>query len=132
MIEVSAADFEGLVAQALDFIPAELAAVFDNVVVVVADDPPANEPDLLGLYTGIPLTERDSSYAGALPDQITIFRLPTLEMWLPDQITIFRIPTLEMCDSIEEVIDEVQITVVHEIAHHFGIDDERLHELGYE
>ena len=116
MIEVSAADFEGLVAQALDLIPAELAAVFDNVVVVVADDPPADDPQLLGLYTGIPLTERDSSYAGALPDQITIFRLPTLEM----------------CDSIEEVIDEVRITVVHEIAHHFGIDDERLHELGYE
>ena len=105
-----------VVAQALDLIPAELAAAFDNVVVVVADDPPADDPQLLGLYTGIPLTERDSSYAGVLPDQITIF----------------RIPTLEMCDSIEEVIDEVQITVVHEIAHHFGIDDERLHELGYE
>ena len=116
MIEVSAADFEGLVGQALDLVPAELAAAFDNVVVVVADDPRADDPQLLGLYTGIPLTERDSSYAGVLPDQITIFRLPTLEM----------------CDSIEEVIDEVRITVVHEIAHHFGIDDERLHELGYE
>lgn len=116
VIEVSAVEFEDLVAQALDLIPQELAAALTNVVVVVADEPPADEPDLLGLYTGIPLTERDSSYAGALPDQITIFRLPTLEM----------------CDSFDEVIDEVRITVVHEIAHHFGIDDERLHELGYE
>ncbi len=116
VIEVSAVEFEDLVAQALDLIPQELAAALTNVVVVVADEPPADEPDLLGLYTGIPLTERDSSYAGALPDQIIIFRLPTLEM----------------CDSFDEVIDEVRITVVHEIAHHFGIDDERLHELGYE
>jgi predicted Zn-dependent protease with MMP-like domain len=70
---------------------------------------------LLGLYQGIALTERDSSYAGALPDTITIFRESLLEI----------------CDTEEDVLDEVAITVVHEIAHHFGIDDERLHELGW-
>lgn len=108
--------FEELVSEALDTVPTELARLLDNVVVVVEDDAPADDPDLLGLYSGIPLTERGSWYAGVLPDQITIFRLPTLAM----------------CDTIEDVVDEVRITVVHEIAHHFGIDDDRLHELGYD
>lgn len=116
MIEVPRAEFEELVSQALDTIPPELVALLDNVVVVVEDDPPADDPDLLGLYSGIPLTERGSFYAGVLPDQVTIFRRPTLEM----------------CDTREDVVEEVRITVVHEIAHHFGIDDDRLHELGYE
>lgn len=116
MIEVSRAEFEELVGEALDTIPPELAALLDNVVIVVEDDPPADDPDLLGLYSGIPLTERGSFYAGVLPDQVTIFRRPTLEM----------------CDTREDVVEEVRITVVHEIAHHFGIDDDRLHELGYD
>ncbi|WP_074362155.1 metallopeptidase family protein, partial [Mycobacteroides abscessus] len=95
-------------------IPPQLAAAIDNVVVLVQDHHP-EDPDLLGLYEGIALTERDSFYAGALPDTITIYREPLLEM----------------CSSEQEVVDEVTITVIHEIAHHFGIDDERLHQLGW-
>jgi predicted Zn-dependent protease with MMP-like domain len=106
--------FEELVSDALDLIPAELAAAFDNVVVLVEDCNP-DEPDLLGLYQGVALTERDSWYAGSLPDTITIYR---------DAL-------LDVCDSEEEVVDEVAVTVIHEIAHHFGIDDDRLHELGW-
>ena len=107
--------FEELVVEALDEVPAELMALVDNCVVLVEDDPPAGEPGLLGLYDGTPLTERDSGYT----------------MRLPDRITIFRNPTLAICDDEADVVEEVHITVVHEIAHHFGIDDARLHELGY-
>ena len=107
--------FEELVSEALDLVPEELTRLIDNCVVLVEDDPPADDPDLLGLYDGIPITERDSTYV----------------MTVPDRITIFRNPTLAMCESEDEVVEEVNITVVHEIAHHFGIDDDRLHELGY-
>jgi len=107
--------FEELVKAALDDVPAELSALIDNCVVLVEDDPPADDPDLLGVYDGTPLTERDGWYS----------------MVTPDTITVFRLPTLEMCSSEEEVVREVGITVVHEIAHHFGIDDDRLHDLGY-
>ncbi|MBV8861235.1 MAG: metallopeptidase family protein [Mycobacterium sp.] len=106
--------FDELVSAALDLIPRRLAAVMDNVVVLVADRHD-DEPDLLGLYEGVALTERDSHYAGSLPDTITIYR---------DAL-------LEACDCDDEVVEEVKITVVHEIAHHFGIDDGRLHELGW-
>ena len=106
--------FEELVGDALDLIPPGLAGAIDNVVVLVDDRHP-EEPDLLGLYEGIALTERDSSYAGSLPDTITIYR---------DSL-------LEICDTEEDVVEEVAITVIHEIAHHFGIDDDRLHELGW-
>ncbi len=106
--------FEELVSDALDLIPGPLAAAIDNVVVLVEDRHP-DEPDLLGLYEGVALTERDSNSAGALPDVITIYR---------DAL-------LAMCDSEQEVVDEVAVTVVHELAHHFGIDDDRLHELGW-
>ena len=74
-----------------------------------------DEDDLLGLYEGVALTERDSHYAGSLPDTITIYRAALLDV----------------CDDEDEVVEEVKITVVHEIAHHFGIDDDRLHELGW-
>ena len=78
---MSRSDFEDAVRDALDEIPGELAAQMDNVVVLVEDDPPADDPDLLGVYEGVPLTERDDSWAmGALPDRITIFRRPTLTM----------------------------------------------------
>lgn len=107
--------FEELVSDALDQVPPELAALMDNVVLLVEDESEAGDPDLLGLYDGTPLTERDSMYAGAMPDRITIFRGPLLRM----------------CTSDAEVVEEVRVTVVHEIAHHFGIDDDRLHELGY-
>jgi predicted Zn-dependent protease with MMP-like domain len=113
-MEMSRTRFEELVADALDLIPPEFATAMDNVVVLVEDRDPAN-PTLLGLYHGIALTERTSHYSGALPDRITIYREPILEM----------------CDSEPEVVEEVAITVVHEIAHHFGIDDARLHELGW-
>ncbi|PPK97952.1 putative Zn-dependent protease with MMP-like domain [Kineococcus xinjiangensis] len=118
MVEMTREDFEEAVADALDAVPPELARAMENVVVLVEDVPPPDAPqDLLGLYEGVPLTERDSWWAaGALPDRITIFRLPTLAM----------------CEDADEVVDEVRTTVVHEIAHHFGIDDERLHELGWD
>lgn len=106
--------FDELVGDALDLVPKDLASAIDNVVILVADRND-EEPDLLGLYEGIALTERDSFYAGSLPDTITIYREALLEI----------------CDSEEHVVDEVAITVIHEIAHHFGIDDERLHELGW-
>lgn len=113
-VRMSRRRFEELVSDALDRIPPELAKAIDNVVVLVENRHP-DEPDLLGLYEGIALTERDSSYGGSLPDTVTIYRGALLEM----------------CDSAEEVVDEVAITVIHEIAHHFGIDDDRLHELGW-
>ena len=114
-IEMGADEFERYVNEALDSIPDQLFDLLDNCVIVIADDAPADDPDLLGLYEGIPLTERGVSYGGVLPDTISIFRNPTLAI----------------CDTVEDVIDEVHITVVHEIAHFFGIDDDRLHELGY-
>ncbi|MEZ0339492.1 metallopeptidase family protein [Mycobacterium sp. pV006] len=113
-VRMSTQRFEELVGDALDLIPAELAAAIDNVVILVADRH-AEEPDLLGLYEGVALTERDSWYAGSLPDTITIFREALLDI----------------CETEEQVVEEVAITVIHEIAHHFGIDDERLHELGW-
>ncbi|MFM7598915.1 MAG: metallopeptidase family protein [Actinomycetota bacterium] len=116
MIDVSPAHFEELVAEALEAVPAELARLVDNVIFVIEQDGPEDDPYLLGLYEGIALTERDSAYAGALPDRITIYCNPTLRL----------------CDTYEDVVEEVNITVVHEIAHHFGIDDDRLHELGYD
>ena len=113
-VRMSAERFEELVSDALDLIPPELARAIDNVVVLVADRHPT-EPDLLGLYEGIALTERDSSYAGALPDTVTIYSESLLEV----------------CDTEADVVEEVAITVIHEIAHHFGIDVDRLHELGW-
>ena len=114
-VEMSRERFEELVGEALDEVPAELLKVMDNVVFVVEDAPPDGGDDLLGLYEGTALTDRGWDYAGVLPDRITIYRLPTLRV----------------CDTETDVIDEVAITVVHEIAHHFGIDDDRLHELGW-
>lgn len=111
---MSAQRFDELVSDALDLIPPELAAAIDNVVVLVENRRP-EEPELLGLYEGIALTERDTTYAGALPDTITIYR---------DAL-------LDICDSDGDVVEEVAITVIHEIAHHFGIDDDRLHQLGW-
>jgi len=106
--------FEELVGDALDLIPREFAAAMDNVVVLVEDRDPEN-PSLLGLYHGVELTERTSHYGGVLPDRITIYREAILDI----------------CHDEQDVVEEVAITVVHEIAHHFGIDDARLHELGW-
>ncbi|WP_270889100.1 metallopeptidase family protein [Pedococcus sp. 5OH_020] len=115
MVQMDPAAFEDAVGDALDAVPAELMALLDNVVFFVEEEPPADDPDLLGLYDGTPLTERGDAWAGALPDRITIFRGPLTRM----------------CRDREELLDEIAITVVHEIAHHFGIPDERLHELGW-
>lgn len=116
MAEMSREAFEDAVRDALDLVPAELAAQMDNVVVLVEDDAPDDEPELLGLYEGVALTERDGWWAAGS---------------LPDRITIFRNPTLAVCDTVEDVVEEVAVTVVHEIAHHFGIDEDRLHALGW-
>ncbi|MDT5325042.1 MAG: hypothetical protein QOF25_2194 [Mycobacterium sp.] len=113
-VRMSPQRFDELVSDALDQIPSELTAAIQNVVVLVEGRHP-DEPDLLGLYEGIALTERDSSYGGSLPDTITIYR---------DAL-------LDICDTDDEVVEEVTVTVIHEIAHHFGIDDDRLHELGW-
>lgn len=119
VLEMTREDFEQLVAEALDRVPPELTRLMDNVAVFVEDEPPPEDPELLGLYEGTPLTERGEWYAGVLPDRISIYMGPTLRM----------------CDREEGgrelVVEEVEVTVVHEIAHHFGIDDTRLHELGY-
>ncbi len=119
VLEMTREEFEELVAQALDRIPPELTRLMDNVAVFVEDEPPADDPELLGLYEGTPLTERGEWYAGVLPDRITVYRGPTL-----------RMVAAEGGDR-ELVVREVEVTVVHEIAHHFGIDDARLHALGY-
>jgi predicted Zn-dependent protease with MMP-like domain len=115
MVETSPERFEELVADALDDMPPELTALMDNVVVLVEDEPPDGEPGLLGRYEGIALTERGAWYTGVLPDRITIYRLPICAA----------------CRTEDEVVDEVAVTVVHEIAHHFGIGEQRLHELGW-
>jgi predicted Zn-dependent protease with MMP-like domain len=115
-MEMERAEFESLVDRALDQIPDELASLVRNVVVLVEDEPPDDEPDdLLGLYDGIALTERSDMYGGALPDRIFVFRNPLLDY----------------CDDADHLEEEVRITVVHEVAHHFGIDDDKLHALGY-
>jgi predicted Zn-dependent protease with MMP-like domain len=107
--------FEDVVRQALDGLPPELRRAMSNVEIVVEEENP-EDPDLFGLYTGIPLTERDSGYAGVLPDKIEIYRVPLEEEFGHDRALL------------EE---EIRITVVHELAHHFGIDDDRLDELGW-
>lgn len=113
-VSMSEARFEELVGDALDLIPPELTRAIDNVVVLIEPRNP-DEPHLLGLYHGIALTERDSHYGGSLPDTITVYR---------DAL-------LEVCADEDEVVAEVRITVIHEIAHYFGIDEERLHQLGW-
>ncbi|WP_107705299.1 metallopeptidase family protein [Nocardioides allogilvus] len=114
-LEIAPSAFDRLVEEALDSLPAEIAARVDNVVVLIEEHAPPEDPDLLGIYDGVALTERAANHAGDLPDRILLFR---------DNL-------LEMCATPEELADEVRITVVHEIAHHFGIDDARLDELGY-
>ena len=113
MIDVEPGRFEEMVAMALDSLPAELGRLMSHVAVTVEHDP--GPPGLLGLYEGIPLTSRTTQYAGVLPDRITIYRLAICAI----------------CRTEDEVADEVRRTVIHEVAHHFGIDDDRLDELGW-
>ncbi|MBM9467858.1 metallopeptidase family protein [Nakamurella leprariae] len=112
-VQMSAGDFDQLVAEALDLVPEQFTRVMDNVVVLVERRHPTEH--LFGLYHGVALTERTSNYSGALPDTITIY----------------RDPILAVSRDAEAAREQVATTVIHEIAHHFGIDDERLHELGW-
>jgi predicted Zn-dependent protease with MMP-like domain len=111
LISVPRYRFEQLVAESLDELPDELAGVLDNVVVRV-EDRNADDPDLLGLYHGVPHTER-TGHEG------------------PDVVTIYRNALCELCDDEVDLADEVYVTVIHELAHAAGIDDDRLHELGW-
>ena len=107
--------FEDVVRAALDELPPKLARALENVAVVIEDEN-AEDPDLFGLYHGVPLPERGSGYAGQLPDKISIYRLPLEDEYGHDP---------------EELREEIRITVLHELAHYFGIDEDRLDELGY-
>lgn len=113
VIDVEPGQFEEMVVVALDGLPEDLARLMQNVAVTVEHH--AGPPGLLGLYQGIPLTNRTTQYAGVLPDRITIYRR-----------AICRI-----CDTEAEVAEQVRRTVIHEVAHHFGIGDDRLDELGW-
>jgi predicted Zn-dependent protease with MMP-like domain len=113
VIEIAPAHFEEMVVTALDSLPEELGDLMSNVAVTVEHAP--GPPDLLGLYEGVPLTSRTSQYAGVLPDHITIYRQAICAI----------------CRTESEVAGQVRRTVIHEVAHHFGIDDDRLRELGW-
>jgi predicted Zn-dependent protease with MMP-like domain len=110
---VSPQEFEQLVADALDDLPPALAARFANVVVVVEDEHP-DDLDLLGLYEGVPLTERES-YSGVLPDRISLY----------------RIPLCLLAEDLDDLVHEIAVTVVHEFGHHMGLDEARLHQFGW-
>jgi predicted Zn-dependent protease with MMP-like domain len=112
-VVMSREEFEDLVAEALDLIPEQFTRAMDNVVVLVADRHPTR--NLYGLYHGVALTSRSSSYSGHLPDTITIYREPILAH----------------ARTADDARDQVATTVIHEVAHHFGIDDDRLDELGW-
>lgn len=107
--------FEAMVTDELDRLPDEMVDGLDNVVFVVEDRPEDGSLDLLGLYEGVALTERDTYGFGEMPDRIVLYREPLLAISADD----------------DELRDEIHITLVHEIAHYYGIDDERLHELGW-
>ena len=115
MVDVDADRFEALVVEALDDLPEALAKRMENVMVRIRDG--RSTGTLLGLYEGVPLTERGDYGAGGPP--------------MPDRVTIYRLPICSMCETEDEVTEQVRITVIHELAHHYGIDDDRLHELGW-
>lgn len=113
MVIVDPARFEVMVGEALDGLPPDLGRLMRNVAVTVDND--STDLRLLGLYEGVPLTERTSHYSAVMPDRITIFRHAICAI----------------CRTEDEVVEQVRRTVVHEVGHHFGIDDHRLHELGW-
>jgi predicted Zn-dependent protease with MMP-like domain len=106
-------DFEQAIEDALESLPADLREFMSNVAIVVEEEPPAGRP-LLGLYEGLPLTRRGSAYTGVAPDKITIYRRPLERLWGADPTRLRR---------------EIRRVVLHEVAHHFGISDERLIEI---
>ncbi|MEX0875168.1 MAG: metallopeptidase family protein [Actinomycetota bacterium] len=124
MVRISPEEFEKLVVDAIEHIPEPFASQLSNVDVVIEDEPTDEDlvstgltpgDTLFGLYQGIPQTERTANYSWVMPDKVTIFRGPISRA----------------CDSAEDIREEVTVTVVHELAHHFGISDERLEELGW-
>ena len=115
MTDVSADEFERLVVDELDLLPDEMVDGLDNVVFVTEDRPEDGSLDLLGLYDGVALTERGSYGFGELPDRIILYREPLLAV----------------SENLDELKDQIHVTLVHEIAHFYGIDDEQLHELGW-
>ena len=112
---MTADDFEALVGDELDQLPDDMLDGLDNVVFVVDDRPEDGSLDLLGLYDGVAVTERGQYGFGEMPDRITLYREPLLAI----------------CEDVDELRDQVHVTLVHEIAHYYGIDDEKLHELGW-
>ncbi len=114
-LELTAEEFEKIVVDELDELPDEMVDGLENLVFVVEDRPEDGTLDLLGEYQGVALTERDRYGFGELPDRIVLFREPLLEL----------------CDDVEQLRDEIHVTLVHEIAHFYGIDDEELHRLGW-
>jgi len=116
MVEMSREEFEDAVRDGLDLIPDDLTALIDDVVILVEDDPPAGRPRLLGLYHGVSRTRRGNDWGVGQ---------------VPDRITIYKSSILRMCRTEDQVRERVARTVVHEVGHHFGINDARLHELGY-
>jgi predicted Zn-dependent protease with MMP-like domain len=114
VVDVTPERFEQLVAAALDGIPQVIGRLIDNVAVFVEDM--GRSPNLLGLYEGVPLTRRENYGLGG---------------GMPDRITIYRLPIVQRCATEDDVVEAVRITVVHEVGHHFGLSDARLHELGY-
>jgi len=115
MDDLTADEFEALVIDELDALPDDMIDGLDNVVFVTEDRPEDGSLDLLGLYDGVALTERGQYGFGELPDRIILYREPLLAV----------------VDDLEELKDQIHVTLVHEIAHFYGIDDEQLHELGW-
>ncbi len=115
MLDLDADAFEALVTDELDELPDDMIDGLENVVFVVEDRPEDGSLDLLGLYDGVALTERGQYGFGEMPDRIILYREPLLSI----------------CDTVDELRDEIHVTLVHEIAHFYGIDDDKLHELGW-
>ena len=115
-LDIDEEEFERLVIDELDALPDEMVEGLDNVVFVTEDRPEDGSLDLLGIYEGVALTERGQYGFGELPDRIVLFREPLLAV----------------SDDLEELKDQIHVTLVHEIAHFYGIDDEQLHELGWD
>ena len=115
-VRMTRQEFEDAVGDALDEVPAELLDLMDNVVFLCEDEPPGDDPDLLGVYDGVPLTERGSFWAAGS---------------LPDRITIFRGPLSRMARDEDDLASRVRVTVLHEVGHYFGMSDDRLRELGW-
>ena len=115
MVDMDADTFEALVGEVFDSLPDDMVDGLVNVAIVIEDRPEDGSLDLLGIYEGVALTERDRYGFGELPDRIVLFREPLLDI----------------CDDLDQLRDEIHVTLVHEIAHFYGIDDDELHRLGW-